>query len=174
MCVLCDGRVVIDVILQNRFQLSEVFVVSSLKPHTVVLHGWSISDCTELSCTTSSRAAIDPSSPPRSTQMKGAAASIGLSWRGSQRSCGQPSFQTRYEDALSRHIRTQYAVPAGITTAQRSSWWRQGNGFVEEPIVPAALDAAMVPSLEHLGEIPEGAAGDDDAAAPKRGATRDT
>ena len=41
-----------------------------------------------------------------------------------------------------------------------------------EPIVPAALDAAMVPSLEHLGEIPEGAvvncAGDDDAAVPKK------
>ena len=78
----------------------------------------------------------------------------------------------RYEGALRRHIRAQYAVLAGITTAERPSWWLPGNGFVEEPIVPAALDAAMVPSLEHLGEIPDGAvvncAGDDDAAVPKR------
>ena len=41
---------------------------------------------------------------------------------------------------------------------------------MEEPIVPAALDAAMIPSLEHLGDIPEEAvvncAGDDDAAVP--------
>ena len=39
-----------------------------------------------------------------------------------------------------------------------------------EPIVPAALDAAMVPSLKHLGEVPEGSvvncARDDDAAVP--------
>ena len=43
---------------------------------------------------------------------------------------------------------------------------------MEEPIVPAALDAAMVPSVEHLGGVPEGAvvncAGDDDAAVPKK------
>ena len=49
---------------------------------------------------------------------------------------------------------------------------RPGNGFVQEPIVPAAFDAAMVPSLEHLGVIPEGAvvncAGDDDAAVAKK------
>ena len=104
--------------------------------------------------------------------MKEAAASTGLSWPGIQRSRGQPSLQTRYEDAPRRHVRTLYAVAAGITTAQRPSWWRPGNGFVEEPIGPAALDAAMVPSLEHLGEIPEGAvvncAGDDDAAVPKK------
>ena len=102
--------------------------------------------------------------------MKEAAASIGLSWPGNRRRRGQPSLQTRYEDALHRHIRTQYAV--GISTAQRHSWWRPGNGFVEEPIVAAALGGAMVQSLEHLGEILEGAvvncAGDDDAAVPKK------
>ena len=43
---------------------------------------------------------------------------------------------------------------------------------MEEPIVPASLDAARVPSLEHVGDIPEGAvvncAGGDDAAVPKQ------
>ena len=115
--------------------------------------------------------AIDPSIiPSRSTQKREAAASIGLLWPGNRRGRGQPSLQTRYEDALRRHIRTHHAVPAGITTAERPSWWHPGNGFVKEPIVPAALDAAMIPSLEHLGDIPEGAvvnyAGVDDAAVP--------
>ena len=48
---------------------------------------------------------------------------------------------------LRRHIRTQYAVPASITTAQRPSWWLPGNGICG----PAAVDAAMVPSVETLG-----------------------
>ena len=42
-------------VIQSRFQLSEVFVVNSLKPHSVVLYGWLISDCTVFSCTTSCR-----------------------------------------------------------------------------------------------------------------------
>ena len=49
---------------------------------------------------------IDPGSPSWSTQMKEAAASIGLSLPGNRRSRGQPSLQTRYEDAPRRHIRT--------------------------------------------------------------------
>ena len=98
--------------------------------------------------------------------MKEAAASIGLSWLGMRRSRGQPSLQTRYEDAL-RRPNMQYLR----ATAERPSWWRPGKSFVEEPIVPAALDAAMVPSLEHLGGIPEGAVvncAGDDAAVPKK------
>ena len=85
--------------------------------------------------------AIVPSGTSRGSQMKEAAASIGLSWPGDRRRPGQPSLQTRYEDALRQHIRTHCATPAGITTARRPSWWRPGNGFVEEPIDPAALRA---------------------------------
>ena len=68
--------------------------------------------------------------------------------------------------------REKREVVRNLPSSHHPSWWRPGNGFVEEPIVPAALEAAMFASLEHLGQIPEGAvvncAGDDDAAVPKK------
>ena len=69
----------VDRVIQSRFQLSEVFVVNSLKAQSVVLYGWLISDCTALSCTTSCRTSSRHRSQ-QPIQEHGNEGSSGIDW----------------------------------------------------------------------------------------------